>query len=103
MNTLGELAPNVLRIVEQYNKHRERCVKRKKEHPEKNCTYVSKYYNQMKEERPEKYKEYLAKQSEYYKNNKNSPENVAKRKLYYENVIKPKKALQKQQSLPQIV
>ncbi len=103
MNTLGELAPNVLKIVEQYNKHRERCVKWKKAHPEKNCTYVSKYYNQMKVENPKKYEEYLAKQSEYYKNNKNSPENVAKRKEYYENVIKPKKALLKQGLVPQTI
>jgi len=102
MNTLAELTPDVLRIVEQYNKHRERCVKWKKEHPEKNCVYVNKYYNQMKEN-PEKYKEYLAKQSEYYKSVKDSPENVAKRKEYYQNVIKPKKALLKQGLVPQTI
>jgi hypothetical protein len=103
MNTLGELTPEVLRIVEQYNKHRERCVKWKKEHPEKNCVYVNKYYNQMKVENKEKYDEYLAKQSEYYKSVKDKPENVAKRKQYYENVIKPKKALLKQQSVAPII
>jgi phenolic acid decarboxylase len=103
MNTLGEITPNVLRIIDQYNKHRERCVKWKKEHPEKNCAYVNKYYSQMKEESPEKYKEYLAKQKGYYDSVKNSPENVAKRKEYYENVTKPKKALLKQQAVPQTI
>jgi len=103
MNTLGELTPNVLRIIDQYNKHRDRCIKWKKEHPEKNCVYVNKYYSQMKEESPEKYKEYLDKQKEYYKNVKDIPENVAKRKLYYENVIKPKKALLKQSLVPQTI
>jgi len=103
MNTLGEITPNVIRIIEQYNKHRERCVKWKKEHPEKNCAYSNKYYHQMKEESPEKYEEYLAKQKEYYNNIKNSPEIVAKRKDYYENVIKPRKALLKQQSMPQTI
>jgi hypothetical protein len=96
MDSLANLPSNVLKIVEQYNKHRDRCVKWKKAHPEKNCSYVNKYYQTMKVEEPEKYQEYLAKQKEYYKNVKDAPENVAKRKEYYENVIKPKKALLKQ-------
>jgi phenolic acid decarboxylase len=103
MNTLAEITPDVLRIVEQYNKHRERCVKWKKEHPEKNCAYSNKYYHQMKEESPEKYQEYLEKQKEYYKNIKTTPENVAKRKEYYQNVIKPRKNLLKQQPVVPII
>lgn len=103
MNTLGALTQDVLKIVEQYNKHRERCIKWKKAHPEKNCAYSNKYYHQMKEESPEKYEEYLAKQKEYYKNVKDTPENVAKRKEYYKNVIKPRNALLKQQSVAPII
>jgi CHAT domain-containing protein len=78
-------------------------VKWKKEHPEKNCAYSNKYYHQMKEESPEKYQEYLAKQKEYYKHVKDSPEIVAKRKEYYQNVIKPRKTLLKQQSVTPII
>lgn len=95
MDTLANTAPDIQRIIEQYNKHRERCVKWKKANPDKNCSYVNKYYHQMKEENPEKYKEYLEKQKEYYKKSKDCPEIIAKRKEYYENVIKPRQALKK--------
>lgn len=95
MNTLfsevNELSPEIQNIVEQYNKHRDRCNKWKKENPEKNCGYSNKYYKQMKEEDPTKYQEYLEKQKEYYKVFKTTPESAAKRKEYYENVIKPRK------------
>ena len=98
MNTLANLTPDIQKIVDQHKRHLDICKKWKKENPEKNCAYSNKYYKQMKEEDPIKYREYLDKQNAYYNEFKTTPEQVIKRKEYYQNVIKPREALKKLQS-----
>jgi len=103
MNTLANLTPDIQKIVDQYKRHQDVCKKWKKDHPDKNCAYSNKYYHQMKEEDPIKYREYLDKQNAYYNKFKTTPKQIIKRKEYYQNVIKPRLALKKQQSEPIII
>ena len=98
METLATLTPEIQNIVDQYKRHQDACKKWKKAHPEQNCAYSNKYYHQMKAENPAKYQEYLDKQNTHYKTFKTTPEQVIKRKEYYQNVIKPRQALKKLQS-----
>jgi hypothetical protein len=86
------LTPEIQKMVDGYKRQQARCNKWKKEHPEQNCAYAIKYYHQMKAEDPIKYREHLDKQIIYYKASKNTPEHIAKRKEYYQNVVKAKKA-----------
>lgn len=99
MNTLEEFESDKLqKIVAAYNRHRKVCSDYKKTHPELNCAYVTKYYKTMKQNDPERYDAYLSKQKEVYKKSKATPEAQAKRKEYYEEVVKPRNQLKKLQS-----
>jgi len=95
MNTLEEI--EVQKIVAAYNRHRKVCSDYKKTHPELNRVYSNKYYKTMKEEDPERYDAYLAKQKEVYIKSKATPEAQAKRKEYYEEIVKPKNQILKQE------
>jgi hypothetical protein len=98
MNTLEEIESEKLqKIVAAYNRHRKVCSDYKKIHPELNRVYSNKYYKTMKEEDSERYDAYLAKQKEVYIKSKATPEAQAKRKEYYEEIVKPKNQILKQE------
>ena len=99
METLATLTPEIQNIVDQYKRHQDACKKWKKAHPEQNCAYATKYYHQMKADEPDKYRAHLDKTIAYYKASKTTPEYVAKRKEYYNNVVKPRQALKKAEKL----
>ena len=79
MNTLGEMDAKTQLIVYRYNHHLKICSEYKKSHPAQNNAYSIKYFKNMRENDPEKYTAYLARQ-----------------KQYYNEVVKPRKQLVKE-------